>query len=145
LKEKYNEIIQENLDIFEDELKELKTQFYSLRVMILNKDNMIRKLFQVLSSQELYLVNFKHSLGNSVDFGSLTAPYKISAGFSPKRGFISRVTSHNVLDNFTDRAKAAGMVFNEPPQKEVVENIEKVIFNLNTVFILLSIEKIYRS
>ena len=69
LKDKYEYIIQGNLGQFEKEIEIVRKQFYTLRVCVLTRDNIIRQLYTVLYHQELNFVDIKNSLLHAVRNG----------------------------------------------------------------------------
>jgi len=92
---------------------------------ILGKDSMIQKLFNILSSQELYLINFKQNLTQNFDCGLNHLPNQVSNLFSPKRGMMNRMTPSKAFDTFTDRVKLAGVQFEEPSSHNYSMRVEK--------------------
>lgn len=70
MKLKYEKILNENLEAFENEIKELKSQFFNLRMTIISKDGMIKKLHNILAKQEQYITNFRSAITPRLDLSN---------------------------------------------------------------------------
>ncbi|CAI2384521.1 unnamed protein product [Moneuplotes crassus] len=108
LKEKYDNIMKENLVIFEEEVKEIKSQFFNMRMSTISKDNMIKKLINILAKQERYMIEYKNAIVPKLSFNSLAAALRRSKPMSPKAGAnIPRMNSLTANDTLSDRANLA--------------------------------------
>ena len=82
VRDKYNAIIDKQIDDFNKEIDKLKSQFNESRVQIVLRDAVIRKLTKILFHQEMNVVDIKTSLLHSLKMNT----------FIPKRSTIGNIS-----------------------------------------------------